>query len=146
VFIPGSFKCNEFASAHSKRVAGAFFVSAHCKGLSVADKARVSSQSRVESPRLGPGIFVCAEKVLLPNSRGATTQDQESNRVEYLFYDSFYHEAGASIAGVAHFLQRKSGIRKDWRRGVSAASTDPAAIEQRAEFFWEKQVCCRESP
>jgi hypothetical protein len=51
-----------FVSAHSKGLVGAFSASAHCKGLRGADKARASSQSRVESRRLGPGILVCAEK------------------------------------------------------------------------------------
>ncbi len=53
----------------------------HCKGLRGAGIAGVkSSQSRVESAKLGPGIRASPRKeILFPNFRGAAAQDQESS-------------------------------------------------------------------
>jgi len=69
-----------------------------------------SSQSRIESRKLGPGIRASSRKeIAFPNIRGAAAQDQESTRVDDPYYSSCYHKAGRAIAGVAHFLLLKKG-------------------------------------
>ena len=81
-----------------------------------------SSPSRVESRKLGPGIRASTRKeILFAKFRGAAAKDQESTRVEDPYYASCYHKAGRANARIAHFLQRKSGIRKE-------RSTSPGMI------------------
>jgi len=72
-----------------------------------------SSPSRIESPKLGPGIrAIPCKEIVFPNFRGAAAQDQESTRVDDPYYTSCYHKAGRAIARIAHFLLLKKGHSK----------------------------------
>ena len=52
MFISGDFKSNDFASADSKRFAGAFFVSADSKGIASTDvRESVTLQESVAEMR-----------------------------------------------------------------------------------------------
>ena len=84
-------------------------------GVACVDLVRAKgSQSGIESAKLGPGIRASPRKeIVFPKFRGAAIKDQESTRVEDPYYSSCYHKSGAWIARIAHFLRRKSGIRKE---------------------------------
>jgi hypothetical protein len=88
------------------------------------------------SRKLGPGILAFSPRgILFPNIRGAAVKDQESTRVDDPYYASCYHETGRAIARIAHFLQRKSGIRKDWPcRGVRRLTSTAAPYSARRRF------------
>ena len=72
-----------------------------------------SSQSRIKSRKLGPGICASPRKeIVFPKFRGAVAQDQESTRVDDPYYASCYHKAGRAITRIAHFLLLKKGHSK----------------------------------
>src|SRR6266849_2235251 len=50
VFIPGAFKSNDFASAHSTGLTDQIFISAHSKGLADWTSARTLHLQRAMSP------------------------------------------------------------------------------------------------
>src|SRR5713101_6705815 len=98
-----------------------------------------SSQSRIKSRKLGPGICASPRKeIVFPKFRGAVVQDQESIWVDDPYYTSCYHKAGRAIAGVAHFLLLKKGIRIEWGTSPRMTWRDAPSVTTEDD---EVEVC-----
>ncbi len=110
-------------SAHSKGFAGTFLVSEHCKGVRKANKGPGQLAVKSRKSRAWAGHICLRGEVLLPNLRGATTQDQEAVAAMTHFTIHFTTRQVRRLAHIAHFLQRKSGIRKKGEEGLMRIAT-----------------------
>src|SRR5712692_7462656 len=125
-------------------------------GVACVDMVRAkSSRSRVESAKFGPGIRAFPRKeILFPNFRGAAAKDQESTWVDDPYYTSCYHKAGRAIARIAHFLQKKLGIRKErgtsprmiWRDAAAVTTEDDDGKILRVRHSAAKGYASKENP